>query len=287
MKWLNKLYSFLNTESIVFFSYFRPIRSACLLSAIIFFFLWLIKPFTLAALSGPWLVAFSLFFATIPLVVYVLTIKVFVPLMLLFLKEWRFKTELVFVTFMLFVSSLVTVGYAYLSSKAFSKVSLTDDYVELCFYVNFIMGYALYILLKMMDYLTYYRQVVEIKEASSSIHRKNKIVISGDRANEELIIPDTYTLLYFESRGKYTTANYMFNNELKEKEIKASLKKIESQLNRYDEFFRCHNSFIVNTNRVTEIVGNSRTAMLILDNAIKIPISRSKLHTLKQHIQFS
>ncbi|WP_299366687.1 LytTR family DNA-binding domain-containing protein [Winogradskyella sp.] len=283
MKWLSKLYSLLNTESIVFFSYYRPIRSTCLLSAVLFFFLWLIKPFTLAAYSDIWAVIFSLIFATIPLVIYVLAIKVFVPLISVSIKEWKLKTELVFVTFMLFISSLITIGYAHFVCKVFYNAQLIEDYIKLCFYANFIIGYGLFILLKMVDFLTYYRQVIEIKEVSSSLHRENRIVISGERANEELIIPDT-NVLYFESRGKFAIVNYMVNNELREKEIKVSLKKIESQLNIYHEFLRCHNSFIVNANKVTEIVGNSRTAVLILDSDIKIPISRSKLNVLKQQI---
>lgn len=76
-------------------------------------------------------------------------------------------------------------------------------------------------------------------------------------------------VLYIESRGNNVIYKGINDNVILERRIKLS--DIEKELEKY-HFIRCHKSYIVNANHVTKACTN----YVIVNNNIKIPISRSK-----------
>jgi len=78
-------------------------------------------------------------------------------------------------------------------------------------------------------------------------------------------------ILYCKSDGNYTEVH--FSNNKKEL-ISKKIKDIEILIN-HTNFFRVHNSYLVNTSHITEYVKNEGH-YIILKNKISIPVSRAK-----------
>ena len=82
-------------------------------------------------------------------------------------------------------------------------------------------------------------------------------------------------LAYVTSQGNY--ASFFLKNEggFKEKIIRITLTKITTELKDYSNIIRCHKSYLVNINHVSDISGNARGYLLKLDFIpISIPVSR-------------
>jgi tetratricopeptide (TPR) repeat protein len=91
---------------------------------------------------------------------------------------------------------------------------------------------------------------------------------------------DNYSAVYFEKNGK-----------IHKKLYRITLKKIESSLIIYEEFIRCHKSYIVNINHLKKITGNSQKYKMIMDLIeMEIPVSRNfpnqLLQALKDRTEF-
>lgn len=91
---------------------------------------------------------------------------------------------------------------------------------------------------------------------------------------------DNYSAVYFEKNGKVHKKLY-----------RITLKKIESSLIIYEEFIRCHKSYIVNIDYLKKIIGNSQKYKILLNSMdIEIPVSRNfpnqMLQVLKERTEF-
>ncbi|HPE83071.1 MAG: response regulator transcription factor [Aequorivita sp.] len=94
-----------------------------------------------------------------------------------------------------------------------------------------------------------------------------KITISTDG---KLIILKTDKILYCQSDGNYCTV-FMENNE--KIFLTKKLKYMEEKLH-FPEFFRIHNSFLINLNKVKEY--HKADEYVILTNNAKLPVSRQR-----------
>ncbi len=84
-------------------------------------------------------------------------------------------------------------------------------------------------------------------------------------------------LIYITSQGNYASFYIKEKNGLvKEKILRVTLQKINTDLEPFSRIIRCHKSYIVNTAYVTDITGNARGYLLKI-NCINfsIPVSRS------------
>jgi uncharacterized membrane protein YuzA (DUF378 family) len=126
-----------------------------------------------------------------------------------------------------------------------------------------------------------------IAESISLVQKKNpikneykesdgvNILLKGDNKKEELTLY-LDNLIYINSEKNYASIFHLKDGNLKESLLRISLNRIENQLSKYSCIVRCHKSYIVNTNKVTEIEGNARGYLLRIDNTkISIPVSRS------------
>jgi DNA-binding LytR/AlgR family response regulator len=67
--------------------------------------------------------------------------------------------------------------------------------------------------------------------------------------------------------------------------LRNTLKDLENQFSDIPQLFRCHKAYIVNTEKVVAINGNTKGYFLTLDQIVeKIPVSRSNIDALKKSL---
>lgn len=81
-------------------------------------------------------------------------------------------------------------------------------------------------------------------------------------------------IVYCKSDGNYTE---IFFTKLKKEMLSKKLKDVEALICN-DSFFRVHNSYVVNIIYIKEFIRSD--SLLVLDNATKIPVSRSRKEAL-------
>jgi DNA-binding LytR/AlgR family response regulator len=115
---------------------------------------------------------------------------------------------------------------------------------------------------------------IELIEKSFIPEKKDRIVAIKTDTKEELII-NLKNLLYIEAQENYSKVVWKDNDDLTEKLLRVTLKKIEDQI-ADDTILRCHRSFIINSKAKYSILGNSNGYQL-KSKLFKhtIPISRS------------
>ena len=110
------------------------------------------------------------------------------------------------------------------------------------------------------------RQNLENATFSESIENR-KITITTDG---KLVVLKTDTILYCQSDGNYCTI-FLENNE--KILLTKKLKYMEEKLS-MPEFFRIHNSYLINLNKVKEY--HKADEYVVLSNNIKLPVSRQR-----------
>lgn len=110
-----------------------------------------------------------------------------------------------------------------------------------------------------------YFEEILIKKVSEKDNVK-KITLNCD-GKLMFLIPDD--IIYCESDGNYST---IFMESKKKILVTMKLKQLEEKLP--DDFFRIHNSYIINLNKVQEYLKND--GYVILTDQSKIPVSRQK-----------
>tara|TARA_R110002049_G_scaffold114098_2_gene265109 strand:- start:10673 stop:11416 length:744 start_codon:yes stop_codon:yes gene_type:complete len=117
----------------------------------------------------------------------------------------------------------------------------------------------------------------EIKKVIESIspkseRRKIAIPLSG-----KTIFVEPFEIKYCKSSGNYS--EIFFTNN-KTEVLSKKLKDVEELINNTD-FFRVHNSYLVNLNYIKEFVKGDGQ-YIVLDSGQAIPVSRTKKHPLMQ-----
>jgi DNA-binding LytR/AlgR family response regulator len=88
--------------------------------------------------------------------------------------------------------------------------------------------------------------------------------------------------LYAESQQNYVAISHLKDGEIKETTLRNTLKNIQSQLPE-KPFFRCHQSYLVNTSLIENVSGNAQGLRLQLKglDSMEIPVSRKYISALK------
>lgn len=122
------------------------------------------------------------------------------------------------------------------------------------------------------------QELDKIKSLKKEITPKNGTtapitILSNTTETLTLHLPD---LLFIEADDNYATVYWKNGNGINKKLLRANLKSIETQIN--NSFaIRCHRSFIVNVNAISNITGNTNGYKLqILDTDYFIPVARPK-----------
>lgn len=110
-----------------------------------------------------------------------------------------------------------------------------------------------------------------------------QLSLRGDNQGEELTLSPN-ALLYVEAADNYVKAVFMEKEAPRSLLLRASLKKIETQLLDFPQFYRCHRRFLVNMECVGKVSGNAQGYRLHLPNGDEIPVSRSLNEELPQRM---
>ncbi len=115
----------------------------------------------------------------------------------------------------------------------------------------------------------------ELREKKQPKQIDNKIYTFAKGTNDEIKIFEK-NLLYIKAEGNYCLLVYNENSTLKNKLVRSSLKKIAHLTHNSNRFVRCHKSYIVNLNKISNVTGNAKGYTFYLkDHKIQIPVSRS------------
>jgi two-component system LytT family response regulator len=104
----------------------------------------------------------------------------------------------------------------------------------------------------------------------------------GVRKGDHIVVVRPEDAFYFEARAKETS---LFTRD-QEHIVDKSLKQLEAELDSR-RFFRCHRSYIVNLDRIVEVLpwfGGGMVARL--SDRREVPVSRRQAATLKQRLGF-
>ncbi len=110
------------------------------------------------------------------------------------------------------------------------------------------------------------------------------VEIYSDRS-KDVIKLDASNLLLIEAAGNYAKIVFIEETKIKTTLILATMKLLESQLANYQQFSRCHKSYIVNLKKVKKVLGNSHGYKLEIPGIDDlVPVSRSYAETFIKSI---
>ena len=108
-----------------------------------------------------------------------------------------------------------------------------------------------------------------------------RFITQNKHSNIEILIEQLY---YITSANNYVEIFYEKDNgHLNRLLLRSTLKNIEEQNQSLPMLFRCHKAFIVNSQKIKNIKGNTKGYSLILENVNEhIPVSRQKNEELEK-----
>jgi hypothetical protein len=117
-------------------------------------------------------------------------------------------------------------------------------------------------------------KIRNLRHGSEEAELPATVTIYSDTSETVAIhLPD---LLYIEASDNYSTLYWKNGDTLEKKMLRVNLKNMEAQLNN-SFIIRCHRSYAVNINAVTQVVGNTNGYKLsVRDTEFTVPVSRSK-----------
>lgn len=114
-------------------------------------------------------------------------------------------------------------------------------------------------------------KTISKKQSENIIKSKSNSIVIED---ENILLED---LLYIVSDNVYQEFKYLKEGKVEKKLTRKTLSTIEKELESYPNFVRCHRSYIINSEKILEVRGNSRQQFLIIDiTNEKIPLSRTQ-----------
>ncbi len=138
----------------------------------------------------------------------------------------------------------------------------------------------------------YLRAIEIIDELKSNKHakpnrHKNVIYTFAKNTKDEISISE-HELFYVKAQGNYCLLIYKWQSNLTKQLIRSSLKDIEQMLSTSHHFLRCHKSYIVNLDKVSNITGNAKGYTFYLDETEStIPASRNLSKSLIDRVKIA
>jgi len=103
----------------------------------------------------------------------------------------------------------------------------------------------------------------------------NELYFISDNQNESFGIRSNQ-LLCVKAEGNYCNVFYVENEQVTNRLIRTSLKKLENKFQNFSEIKRCHKSYMVNLKNIENVSGNARNYTFhIAHLPFTIPVSRS------------
>ncbi len=127
-------------------------------------------------------------------------------------------------------------------------------------------------------------QLLNNKLTKSRQENEKLIHFESDYKKDNLSIPPD-SILVIKSADNYVEIYYKSEDNVKKHMIRSSLKKADATVKQIDFILRCHRTFIVNTNHIREIEGNSQGYKLYFEN-LDFPalVSQKYIKSIKNNI---
>lgn len=245
----------------------------------IFFFLYFLTPFNLSKLNDNLLE----YVAGISFIVTGVLFFVFFFLPFAFKdffkpETWTIGRNIIFVLFSLLISGFCTWYYNYKIKSSYGLESLS---LGRFIYYTFIVGlFPSIIIIFFNEKAARKRKIKSVKELlllkKITEKKKGNEVIFTSENNNDIVKITVKNLVYITSQANYACFFVVEENVIKEYVLRMTLKNVEYTLSNYSEFYRCHKSYIINSNFVNNLEGNARGyQLLLMKSEIKIPVSRS------------
>lgn len=124
----------------------------------------------------------------------------------------------------------------------------------------------------------------QISHSYKEMPPSESVTLEGN--SKDAITLQIYQLQYLEANGNYVNIHYYENNCIKKKMLRTTIKQLEECLEPFSSIIRCHRAFIINTNAIKQIRGNSQGYHLLFEGDEKeIPISRAYIKQVKAQIK--
>ena len=135
-------------------------------------------------------------------------------------------------------------------------------------------------------------QVLEAKLSIAEPHEifveeqvNNKLIFFGEETSSGDVPINPSAVMYIVAADNYIRVFYTENQVLKNVLVRGTLKGAEEKLGAFDNFYRCHRSYLVNLNYIRHISGNATGYKLHLDGTDElIPVSRSLNNEISEKI---
>ena len=269
--------------------YFNPsilfkLKTSSTLGLFVFLFLYIFKPFSLTLL-GNYLLEYT---SIIGVFTFLGTfLMLFIPPLIFpdYFNEdkWTVGKNILLIFIAIFFIGFVLwyCSSIYKEGKEIKKISLSL-FLLYTFLVGAIPVFFMVYINERNLRVKRRKRVKEIKLQKEKNRLQKEIILSSDITiysdnKKENISLDINKLVYITSQGNY--ASFFIkkdDNTLKEKILRVTLTKIDKDLEAYTKIIRCHRSYIINTNFITDISGNARGYLLKSDIlTFDIPVSRS------------
>jgi len=124
------------------------------------------------------------------------------------------------------------------------------------------------------------RYTAEAAQLSGQVHppaaaAHQTVTLTGDNQNETLRL-DADQIAYLSAADNYVQVFYFEKGILKNRMLRATLKKMEDALSTCPQFFRCHRTYLVNLEKVEKVSGNAQGYRLHLEGVeTTVPVSRN------------
>lgn len=121
--------------------------------------------------------------------------------------------------------------------------------------------------------ITRIKNIVYVPDLSQGNLNNNIVLKSANNKTEVVFTPTN--LLLIKTEGNYCHIFYQMNETLKKKMLRNTLKNIEKMLSDYTQIVKCHKSYLINLQKVTEIQKTEARYFLYIEGQdLKVPISR-------------
>ncbi len=274
----------------------------CIISGVfVFAVLYLLKPFGMMALVKPLVLWFAIVFGLVTFVVLIFStilIPYFIPT-LFDETKWTVGKEIIFVLLTVLLISICN----FLTNNFLQDIDLNLSIFFIFFAITLFIGFlpiSCMVMLKQQILLNKYqhktKQFNDIlnEKVNSKAHKvtltethisEKTINLIGDYQAETLFVTPE-NLYFLSSADNYVRIIYSINGSISIILFRCTLKKMENTLAEFNDFMRCHRSYIVNISKIEKTVASGNGIKLKLKNIEElVPVGETFLKNIKYKLK--
>lgn len=115
--------------------------------------------------------------------------------------------------------------------------------------------------------------------------RTETLLFESENGKEKLSIQaDDFT--YLTSEDNYISIFFESSGELQNRLLRNTMKRVEQEFQNSKYILRCHRSYIINPEKITQVTQSSTGIKLMLNGSVEIPVSAKYEPKIKEQIEF-